>query len=71
MSNVKNTIAVAPEMKITAVKDAVNPKREGTAAHERVAIVLKSKRVELALAKGARTSTIRFAVKSGLIKLAA
>lgn len=59
-----------PTLNIVPVAGAENPIREGTAAFKRVQTVLKSKRVELALAAGARTSTIRFAVKAGLIKLA-
>lgn len=63
------------ESKIVAAADAkVKIKevcREGTAKFERVAAVVSSKRVELALAKGARNSTVRFCVERGLIKVAA
>lgn len=70
MATIKK-IVVAPELKIVAVKGAENPIREGTAAHKRVAAVLAAKRVELALGRGARTSTVRFAVRAGLIRLQA
>lgn len=64
-------IKITPEMKITPVADKEIPVREGTAKYERVMAVLKSKRVELALKKGARASTVRFCVERGLVKVAA
>jgi len=67
----KSTIAIAPEMKIVPVKDAVNPAREGSERHARIAAVLKAKRVELALGRGARLSTVRFCVRRELVRVSA
>lgn len=64
MSNIK------PEAKIVVLKNE-NPCREGTERFDRVAAVLKAKRVELALAKGAKLSTIRFCIGAKLVKVAA
>lgn len=58
------------EAKITVLKSE-NPCRKGTDRFDRVQAVLKAKRVELALAKGAKLSTVRFCVGAKLIKLAA
>jgi hypothetical protein len=67
----KSTIAIAPEMKIIPVKGAVNPAREGSGRHERINHVLKSKRVELALGRGAAISTVRFCVLNELVRVSA
>lgn len=61
---------IAPEAKII-VLGKENPCRKGTERFDRVQAVLKAKRVELALSKGAKLSTVRFCVGAKLIKLAA
>lgn len=71
MSKSVKKIEVKPELKIVRVAGAENPIRPDTAAHKRVQAVLSAKRVELALGRGARTSTVRFAVRAGLIRLVA
>ncbi len=64
-------IEITAETKLTAVKGVTIPVREGTARYDRVKAVIASKRVELALAKGAKLSTVRFCVERGLVKVAA
>lgn len=57
--------------KITVVAGAVNPFREGTKVWKRAEAVIKSKRVELALAKGARLRTVRKLVELRIVRVAA
>lgn len=57
--------------KIIVIPGKENPCREGTERFDRVAVVLKSKRVELALKNGAKLSTVRFCIGAKLIKVAA
>lgn len=67
----KTTIAIEPTMKIIVAKDAANPAREGTAVHARIGAVLRAKRVELAIGRGARMSTVRHCVRTGLVRVQA
>jgi hypothetical protein len=67
----KSTIAIEPTMKIVAVRGATNPAREGSERHARIDAVLKAKRVELALGRGARTSTVRFCIANELVRVSA
>lgn len=58
--------------KITAVKTVADiPFTDGSAVHGRVRAVLTSKTVGAAIKKGARMSTVRYAVKHRLVRVAA
>jgi hypothetical protein len=67
----KKSKRVSPETKIIVVKRE-NPCRSGTAAHKRVAAVLRchGRTVRDALRYGARTSTVRYLATAGLIRAA-
>lgn len=64
-------IEITAETKLAAVKGIAIPVREGTGRFDRVKAVIMSKRVELALAKGAKMSTVRYCLERGLVKVAA
>jgi hypothetical protein len=63
-------IAIEPTSKIVPLKGAENPFREGSAVAKRVNAVLSARRVDVALKKGARKSTIRACLRAKLIRIA-
>lgn len=62
-------IAIEPTAKIVPIKGAENPYREGSAVAKRVNAVLTTRRVDAALKKGARTSTVRACLRAKLIRI--
>jgi hypothetical protein len=66
------TVALDPATKIVVNKSVDAPEfREGSAVAKRVAAVMGAggKTVELALKRGARTSTVRYLAKAKVIRL--